>query len=123
MVADALSRPPAAQGTTIGTQQKPAPTTFTAVTELAGGELGCPDHGDAHSQQQESGSSCRAVLAPEPQVLASIADAQPVYFSAMTTQQQSCPKVAEMLTSGNLQITSQTIGSASLLGGLEVPPY
>jgi hypothetical protein len=50
------------------------------------------------------------VLAPKPQVLAAIADAQPVDFSAMAALQQSCPKVAEMLTSGNLQITSQTVG-------------
>ncbi len=56
------------------------------------------------------------VPAPKPQVLAAVADAQPVDFSPMATQQQSCPEVVEMLTSSNLQITSQTVGRVYLLG-------
>jgi hypothetical protein len=49
-------------------------------------------------------------------VLAAIADAQSVDFSVMAAQQQSCPEGAEMLSLGNLQITSQAVGGASLLG-------
>jgi hypothetical protein len=61
-------------------------------------------------------SQLMTVPVPKPQVLAAVADAQPVEFSAVASQQQSCPEVAEMLPSSNLQITSQTVGGAYLLG-------
>jgi hypothetical protein len=56
------------------------------------------------------------VPAPNNQVLAAIAGAQPVDFSAMAALQQSCPTVAKMLTSDNLQVSFKTIGGASLMG-------
>jgi hypothetical protein len=63
------------------------------------------------------------ILAPKPQVLAAVADAHPVDFLAMAAQQQSCPTVAEMLTSGNLQITFQTVGRASLMGDVSTEVF
>jgi hypothetical protein len=48
--------------------------------------------------------------------LATIADAQPVDFSAMAAAQRSCPEVAEMMNSTTLQITTQPVGDDSLLG-------
>jgi hypothetical protein len=50
------------------------------------------------------------VLAPNTQVFAAVADAQPVDFLAMAALQQSCPKVAKMLTSITLQTISKTSG-------------
>jgi hypothetical protein len=48
--------------------------------------------------------------------LADVANVQSVDFLAMAALQQSCPEVAKMLTSDNLQSTSKTIGGASLMG-------
>jgi hypothetical protein len=48
-------------------------------------------------------------------VLSAIAEAQTVDFLVMASQQQSCPEVGDMLTSGKLQITSQVV-KISLLG-------
>jgi hypothetical protein len=56
------------------------------------------------------------LVAPERPILAAIADAQPVDFSAMAAAQRSCPEVAEMLNSTTLQITTQAIGNDTLLG-------
>jgi hypothetical protein len=39
-----------------------------------------------------------------------------VYFSAMAAAQQSCPEVAEMMSSTTLQITTQAVGNDTLLG-------
>jgi hypothetical protein len=48
--------------------------------------------------------------------LAAIAEAQTVDFSAMAAVQRSCPEVVEMMNSTTLQITTQAVGDASLLG-------
>ncbi len=53
---------------------------------------------------------------PEQPILAAIADAQPVDFSAMAAAQRSCPEVAEMMNSTTLQITTQAVGDDTLLG-------
>jgi hypothetical protein len=56
------------------------------------------------------------LAAPDRPILAAIADAQPVDFSAMAAAQRACPKVAEMMNSSTLQITTQAVGNATLLG-------
>jgi hypothetical protein len=83
VVADALSRPLARQGPLANTQPKPAPlpTSFTAVAE------DWLEEGLAGPEQRQSPLRSRDIL-------------------AMAAQQQSCPEVAEMLNSGNLQFTS-----------------
>ncbi len=55
------------------------------------------------------------LVAPEQPILAAIADAQPVDFSAMAAAQRSCPEMAEMINSTTLQITNQAVGDESLL--------
>jgi hypothetical protein len=55
--------------------------------------------------------------------LAAITDAQSVDFSVMAARQQFCPEVAEMLSLGNLQITSQAVGGASLLGDVSMGEF
>jgi hypothetical protein len=49
-------------------------------------------------------------------ILAAIADAQPVDFSAMAAAQRTCPEVAKMTNSSTLQITTQAVGDTTLLG-------
>ncbi len=56
------------------------------------------------------------LAAPEQPILAAIADAQAVDFSAMVAAQRSCPEVAEMMNSTTLQITTQAVGDDTLLG-------
>jgi hypothetical protein len=45
-----------------------------------------------------------------------LAEAQAVDFSAMAAARRSCPEVKEMMNSNTLQITTQAVGDASLLG-------
>ncbi len=92
MVAYALSGPPAAAA------QQPPPTQPTSPALTA-------------EEWPEEG-----LVAPERPILAAIADAQPVVFSAMAAVQQSCPEVAEMMSSTTLQITTQAVGDDTLLG-------
>jgi hypothetical protein len=49
------------------------------------------------------------LVTPEQPILAAIAEAQAVNFSAMAAAQRSCPEVS-------LQITTQVVGDNSLLG-------
>ncbi len=56
------------------------------------------------------------LVAPEEPNLAAIAKAQEVDFLAMAAAQRSFPEVAEMMNSTTLQITTQAVGEASLLG-------
>jgi hypothetical protein len=56
--------------------------------------------------------------APNAVLSLSIADAQPVNFSAMVTAQRSCPEVAEMMNSTTLQITTQAVRDDTLLGAI-----
>jgi hypothetical protein len=53
---------------------------------------------------------------PERPILAAIADAQAVNFSAMAAAQRSCLELAEMMNSTTLQITTQVFSDDSLLG-------
>ncbi len=86
-MADDLSRPP-----TAAAQQPPsAQPTSPALTSEDWPEKG--------------------LVAPERLILAAIADAQLVDFSA-----GSCPEVAEMMNSTTLQITTQAVGDDTLLG-------
>jgi hypothetical protein len=108
-------------------QQKSAPTQapFTAVNEDWTEEcLAAPER--THTLETIITANRSGVVpakqpptvpAPKPQVLAAYADAQQVDFWAMAALQQYCPKVAEMLTSGNLQITSKTVGGGTFLMG------
>ncbi len=91
-MADALSRPPqvAAQQPPTARPTSPAPT--------------------AEDWPEEG------LVAPEQPILAAIAEAQAVDFSAMAAAQRSYPQVAEMMNSTTLQITTQVVGEASLLG-------
>jgi cleavage and polyadenylation specificity factor subunit 1 len=50
--------------------------------------------------------------------LAAIAEAEAVDFSAMAAAQRSCPEVVEMMNSTTLQITTQEVSDASLLGNV-----
>ncbi len=59
-------------------------------------------------------------MAPERPILAAIADAQPVDFSAMAAAQRSCPEVAEMMNYTTLQITTKAVGDESLLGDVSI---
>jgi cleavage and polyadenylation specificity factor subunit 1 len=92
VVADALSRPPSAAA------QRPPPGKTTSPA-LAAEDW--PEEG---------------LVAPEQPIFAAIADAQPIYFSAMAAAQRSCPEVAEMTNSTTLQITSQAVRDETLLG-------
>jgi hypothetical protein len=64
------------------------------------------------------------LVTPERPILAAIAEAQAVNFSAMAAAQRSCPEVAEMMNSTTLQITTQAVGDDSLRGRFDrsVPP-
>jgi hypothetical protein len=90
VVADTLSRPPSTTA-----QQPPHTPALTAED--------WPKEG---------------LAAPEWPILAAIADAQPVDFLAMAAAQRSCPEVAEMMKSSTLQITTQAVGDATLLGDI-----
>ncbi len=98
VVADALSRPPSAAAQPPPLSQRPPPA-LTAED--------WPEEGLAALDQP---------------ILAAIADAQPVDFSAMAAAQRSCPEVAEMMNSSTLQITTQTVGDTTLLGESSDPP-
>jgi hypothetical protein len=58
------------------------------------------------------------LVTPERPILAAIAKAQEVNFSAMATAQRSCLEVAEMINSTTLQITTQAASNYSLLGNI-----
>ena len=58
----------------------------------------------------------QAVSDKQALVLAVVADAQPVDFSAMAQLQQFCPEVASMLTSNSLHIISQAVSRVPLMG-------
>jgi hypothetical protein len=90
-VADALSRPP------LPTAQQP-PTAQPASSAPT-----------AEDWPEE------CLVTPERPILAAIAEAQAVDFSAMAAAQRSCPEVKEMMNSNILQITTQVVGDASLL--------
>ncbi len=105
VVADALRRLPTSLRATGRHTAKASPAAdllHRCHRGLAGGGVGCP----------------RPISS-----LAAIADVQPVDFSVMASQQQSCPEVAEMLNSGNLQIISQGVGGASLLVDVSTGVY
>ncbi len=91
-MAEALSRPPP-----VPAQQPPTaqPTSSVPTAE------DWPEEG---------------LAAPEQPILAAIADAQAVNFSAMAAAQRSCPEVKQMMNSNTPQITTQAVGNASLLG-------
>ncbi len=57
-----------------------------------------------------------SLAAPEQPILAAIADAQLINFSAMAAAQRSCPEVAEMMNSTTLQIITQAVADETLLG-------
>ncbi len=78
MVADALSRPPPAAAQPPPPSRRPSPT-------------------PAAEDWPEEG-----LAAPERPILAAIADAQPVDFSAMAAAQRSCPEVAKMTSSSHI---------------------
>jgi len=86
-VADTLSRPPP-----VPAQQLPTSSAPTAED--------WPEEG---------------LAAPERPILAAIAKAQAVDFSAMAAAQRYCPEVKEMMNSNTLQITTQAVGDASQL--------
>jgi hypothetical protein len=96
-VADALSRPPPPLRLPVYAQQ---PLTAPPVS-------GTPV---AEDWPEES------LAALERPLIAAVADAQTVEFSAMAAAQQSCPEVKEMMNSNTLQITKQAVGGATLLG-------
>ncbi len=85
-MADALSRPPSAAA------QPPRPGQPSSPV-LAAEDW--PEEG---------------LAAPEKPILAAIADAQPIDFSAMAAAQRACLEVAEMMNSTTLQITTQAVG-------------
>jgi hypothetical protein len=60
------------------------------------------------------------LAAPEQPILAAIADAQPIDFSAMAPAQRACPEVAEMMNSTTLRITTQAVGDETLLGNVSM---
>ncbi len=91
-MADTLSHPPSAALQQPPTAQPPSPAPTAEDW---------PDEG---------------LVTPERPVLAAIAEAQPVDFSAMAAAQRSCPEVAEMMNSTTLQIATQAVGDDSLLG-------
>ncbi len=91
-MADALSRPPSAAAQLPPQRQPPSPA-LTAED--------WPEEG---------------LAIPEQPILAAIADAQPVDFSAMAAAQRSCPEMAEMMSSTTMQITTQAVGDDMLLG-------
>ncbi len=93
VVADAVSRPPSAAA-----QPPPPPSQLPSPPSTA---EDWPEEG---------------LAAPDRPILAAIADAQPVYFSAMAAAQRTCPEVAEMTNSSTLQITTQAVGDITLLG-------
>jgi hypothetical protein len=109
MVADALSRPPAPQNTPETVQQAAAlpPTSFAASAEdLPEEGLAAPEMTGGQGVQaniNRSGTPAarqtQQVAAQPSQVLAAVAKAQPVDFSAMAQLQQSCREVLEMLAS------------------------
>jgi hypothetical protein len=88
VVADALSRPPSAAAQPRPPSQQPPPALLPRTEE--------------------------GLAALDRPILAAIADAQPVNFSAMAAAQRSCPEVAEMTNSSSLQITTQTVGDTAL---------
>ncbi len=92
MLANAMSRPPpvAAQQPPTAQPISPAPTAE-----------GWPEEG---------------LVTTERPILAAIAEAQAVDFSAMAAAQRSCPEMAEMMNSTTLHITTQAAGNDSLLG-------
>jgi hypothetical protein len=94
VVAEALSRPPSA------TAQPPPPSKRPSPALTA-------------EEWPEEG-----LAAPERPILAAIADAQSVDFSAMAAAQWACPEVTEMMNSTTLQITTQPVGDEdeTLLG-------
>ena len=92
MVADALSRPPSAAAQPPPPSQRPSPASTAEDW---------PEEG---------------LATPDQPILAAVADAQPVDFSAMTAAQRTCPQVAEMTNSSTLQITTQAVGDTTLLG-------
>jgi hypothetical protein len=92
VVSDALGRPSSATAQPLPPSQRPSPA-LTAEDWL------------------EEGLS-----APEWPILAAIADAQQVDFSAMAAVQRACLEVAEMMNSSTLQITTQAVGHETLLG-------
>ena len=92
VVADALSRPPTATAQPLPPIQRPPPA-------LAAEDW--PEEG---------------LAAPDRPILAAIAYAQLIDFSAMAAAQRDCPEVAEMINSTTLQITTQAVGGKTLLG-------
>ncbi len=91
VVRDALSCPPSATTQPLPPSQRPSPA-LTAED--------WPEEG---------------LATPERHILAAIADAQPVDFSAMASAQQACLELAEMMNSTKLQITTQVVGYEMLL--------
>ncbi len=91
-MADALSRPPPATAQPLPPSQRP----FPALAAEDWPEVG--------------------LAAPERPILAAIANAQPIDFSAIAAAQRACPEVAEMMNSTTLQITTQAVGDETLLG-------
>jgi hypothetical protein len=85
VVADALSRPPSAAAQPPPPSQRPPPAPTAEDW---------PEEG---------------LAAPDRPILAAIADAQLVNFSAMAAAQQTCPETT-------LQITTQAVGDTTLLG-------
>jgi hypothetical protein len=92
VVADALSRPPPAAGKAPPPSQRPSPAVTTEDW---------PEEG---------------LATPEEHILAAIADARPVDFSAIAAAQRACPEVAELMNSTTLQITSQVVGDKTQFG-------
>jgi hypothetical protein len=89
VVADALSRPP--------------PAAAKLPSQLPSHTLAAEDWPD------------EGLATPEQPILAAIADALPVDFSAMASAQWTCPEVAEMMNSTTLQITTQAVGEKTPL--------
>jgi hypothetical protein len=94
VVADALSRPPSAAAQPPPPSQRPSPASTAEDW---------PEEG---------------LAAPDRPILAAIADAQPVDFSAMAAAQRTCPEVAEMTNSSTLHITTHAVGDTTLLGDI-----
>ncbi len=92
VVADTLSRPPPTAAKPLPPSQRPSPA-------LAAEDW--PEEG---------------LATPEQPIVAAIADAQPVDFSAMAAAQRACPEVAEMMDSTTQQITTQAVCDETLLG-------
>jgi hypothetical protein len=97
VVADAFSHPPAPLRPPADAQQPPT-VPLVSCTPIA---EDWPEEGLAATKRP---------------LLAAIADAQAADFSAMAAAQWSCPEVKEMMNSDTLQITTQAVGGASLLG-------